>query len=152
MTEFEIQPLAWVVKPKGASLFANGVTTIKRDDEGDGQFIVVSQCDDSTKNGEVRFDVGEWPQIQKAVEMAINEILADELHEFKENAPPPDPEPEPEPTGEELVGKVCWVRNNKSREWRKLRVISIRETEYRHGCENGLWYRYAKLYREGVEP
>lgn len=81
MTEYEVQPLAWVVKPKGASLFANGVTTIKRDDEGAGQFVAVSQCSDDTKSGEVRFDVGEWPSIKQAVEAAFSEILADELHE-----------------------------------------------------------------------
>lgn len=39
MTEYQIQPLAWIVKPKGASLFANGVTTIKRDDEGGIRFL-----------------------------------------------------------------------------------------------------------------
>jgi hypothetical protein len=83
MTEYEIQPLAWIVKPKGASLFANGVTTIKRDDEGAGQFVVVSQGSDDTKSGEVRFDDGEWASIKQAIEKAFCEIIADELHEFK---------------------------------------------------------------------
>lgn len=149
MTEYEIQPLAWVVKPKGASLFANGVTTIKRDDEGAGQFVAVSQCSDDTKSGEVRFDVGEWPSIKQAIETAFNEIIADELHELKETTP----ESEPEPTGAQLVGKECWAKGNSSDEWKRV-VIRLHEE-----CEDlpymdtdWVWWKYAKLYREGVEP
>ena len=79
--EFHAQPLAWIVKPKGADLFSERATTITRTDDGAGQYLTMSQCNDIQKPGEVTFDADEWPAIKQAIETAFCEILADELTE-----------------------------------------------------------------------
>jgi hypothetical protein len=78
MTEYEIQPLAWIVKPKGGTVDCESSTTITRTHEGDGQFVELTQFD-----GKIRVTFEEWPSIKQAIETAFSEILADELHEFK---------------------------------------------------------------------
>lgn len=80
--EYEIQTRAWIVKPKGATIFDETATTIKRDDEGAGQFLKVVQHHDNIKPGEIQFGIEEWPAIKQAIETAFDQILADELHEF----------------------------------------------------------------------
>lgn len=85
MTEFEVQPFAWVVKPKGAAIFGETATTITRDDEGAGQYLVVSQCAD--KDQKIRITHEEWPALKSAIEAGFDQILADELHEFEPKNP-----------------------------------------------------------------
>lgn len=80
---FDVQTLAWVVKPKGATVDAETSTTITRLHEGDGQFLEVSQF-----GGKIQITIEEWPAIKTAIESAFDAILADELHEF---APDPNP-------------------------------------------------------------
>jgi hypothetical protein len=80
--QFGIQPLAWVVKPKGHTVDGETSTTITRTHEGDGQFIVVSQF-----GGEIHITLEEWPAIKLAIETAVDVILADELHEFAPEVP-----------------------------------------------------------------
>lgn len=43
MTEYEIQPLAWVVKLKGSTVDSESSTTITRTHDGAGQFVEVTQ-------------------------------------------------------------------------------------------------------------
>lgn len=78
--EYEIQPLSWIVKPKGADLFADAVTRITRDDEAAGQFLLISQ--DRSEAGQIAISIEEWPAIKQAIETAFDAILADELHTF----------------------------------------------------------------------
>lgn len=86
--EYQVQPFAWIVKPKGADLFAETVTKIERTDEAAGQFLLISQQDDQIKPGTIRLNMEEWPALKLAIEAAFDAILADELHEFV-------PEPKP---------------------------------------------------------
>ena len=76
---YSYQPLAWIVKPDGDHLFAEVATTIRRDDEGAGQFLRISQAPDSPKPGEICISLEEWPAIRNAIERAFETILADEL-------------------------------------------------------------------------
>ena len=82
MTDFYLQPLAWVVKPKGGTVDCESSTTIARTHEGDGQFVKVSQF-----GGNIQITQEEWPKIRSAIETAFLEIMADELHEFKGRLP-----------------------------------------------------------------
>ena len=82
MTDFDLQPLAWVVKPKGESVDGDGATTITRTHDGDGQFLEISQF-----GGKIQIAQEEWPKIRNAIETAFLEIMADELHEFKGRLP-----------------------------------------------------------------
>jgi hypothetical protein len=80
--EYEIQPLSWIVKPKGATIFDETATIIERVDEASGQFLKVVQHHDHIKPGEIQFGIEEWPKIRAAIQIAFDQILADELHEF----------------------------------------------------------------------
>ena len=82
MIDFDLQPLAWVVKPKGESVDCESSTTITRTHDGDGQFVEISQF-----GGKIQITQEEWPTIRSAIETAFLEILADELHEFKGRLP-----------------------------------------------------------------
>jgi hypothetical protein len=75
--EYEVQPLAWVVKPKGDTVDCDASTKIERTHEGDGQFLSITQV-----GGEIRISLEEWPKIQEAIQIAFDQILTDELHEF----------------------------------------------------------------------
>ena len=104
MTDFDLQPLAWVVKPKGGTVDCESSTTIARTHEGDGQFLEISKKAVSIAlriaghsscviwifppNCEIiQITQEEWPKIRSAIETAFLEILADELHEFKGRLP-----------------------------------------------------------------
>ena len=148
MTDFDLQPLAWVVKPKGGTVDCESSTTIARTHEGDGQFLEISQF-----GGKIQITQEEWPTIRSAIETAFLEIMADELHEFKER--------KPEPTGADLVGKECWFSLDGVR-WDDYaqgddpayppRTCSrFGEKGYTWGGES-TWFPYAKLYRKGRLP
>lgn len=82
---YEIQPLSWIVKPKGEKIYSDMATIIHREDEGGDQFVIVEQTHDNAEKGKIRLDPVEWEAIKQAVEKAFCEILADELHDIGES-------------------------------------------------------------------
>jgi len=86
--EYQVQPFAWIVKPKGVDLFAETVTKIERTDEAAGQFLLISQQDDQIKPGTIRLNMEEWPALRQAIDAAFDAVLADELHDFAPEAQP----------------------------------------------------------------
>lgn len=89
MRPYEIQPYAWIVKPKGEHIFSEMATIIQRDDEADGQFLTVRQLYERAEPGKIRLDPVEWEAIKQAVDSAFLEIIADELSGVEEKANPP---------------------------------------------------------------
>lgn len=55
---------------EGRELYDEATTRIKIDDEGGGEFVVVSQC--SKQPGQIKIDPHEWPTVREA----IDEMLA----------------------------------------------------------------------------
>jgi len=53
-------------------IFGEGATHIKLCDDAAGYFIELSQSDDNTENGTVRFDPAEWEVINTAVKTLLN--------------------------------------------------------------------------------
>jgi hypothetical protein len=65
--------IAIAVHQQGVNpIFGEGVTHIKLCDDAAGYFIEVSQADDTTENGVVRFDPAEWDTINAAVKSLLN--------------------------------------------------------------------------------
>lgn len=65
-----------IVLPVGSSLNHEQATEIFLDDEGDGEFVAVTQ-DDQT----VRFERDEWPVVRAAIDRMVTEIRDKETEE-----------------------------------------------------------------------
>ena len=75
MTEYEITTLSLIVKPKGEPIFSERATIIEMTDEAAGPFITLRQCADETERGEIKIDLEEWPTIQEAIGLMIDECF-----------------------------------------------------------------------------
>ena len=53
-------------------IFGEGVTHVKLCDDAAGYFVELSQADETTENGVVRFDPTEWETIDAAVKSLLN--------------------------------------------------------------------------------
>jgi hypothetical protein len=60
------------VAPKGEPLFHYGVTNIEITDEGQSEFLEVSQCNDNN-SGKIHIDPYEWPALRAAIDEMIKE-------------------------------------------------------------------------------
>lgn len=65
MTEYQIEILSYIVKPKGEAIFCEMATIIEREDEAGGEFVVIKQTNDATR---VAVEESDWPLIKQAVE------------------------------------------------------------------------------------
>jgi hypothetical protein len=64
--EYEVRTTAVIVVPKGEPIFAEGATTVMIDDEATGEFLVLTQSDDSGDQS-IRIDPEEWPTLRDAI-------------------------------------------------------------------------------------
>jgi hypothetical protein len=69
---YETRTVKVLVVPKGKQIFYNGVTSIEIVDEASGEFLEVSQCNDSN-DGKILIDPYEWPTLRAAIEKMIRE-------------------------------------------------------------------------------
>jgi hypothetical protein len=69
---YETRTVKVSVAPKGEPLFQNGVTNIEIIDEASGEFLEVSQCND-TNDGKILIDPYEWPTLRAAIDKMIKE-------------------------------------------------------------------------------
>ena len=71
MTAYETRITRMTVAPEGKPLFSEQATHVEIDDEGGGEFIVITQCHDSGEVDRIAIDKAEWPHIRDAV----NELM-----------------------------------------------------------------------------
>lgn len=69
---YETRTVKVSVAPKGEPLFHNGVTNIEIVDEADGEFLEVTQCNDSNE-GKISIEKSEWPTLRAAIDQMIRE-------------------------------------------------------------------------------
>lgn len=69
---YETRTVKVSVVPKGEPIFHNGVTSIEIVDVAAGEFLEVSQCNDS-KDGKILIDPNEWPTLRAAIDKMIKE-------------------------------------------------------------------------------
>jgi len=69
---YETRTIKVSVAPKGEPIFHNGVTSIEIVDEAAGEFLEVTQCNDSNE-GKISIEKSEWPTLRAAIDQMINE-------------------------------------------------------------------------------
>ena len=69
---YETRTVKVSVVPKGEPIFHNGVTSIEIIDEAAGEFLEVTQCNDSN-DGKIVIDPCEWPALRTAIDKMIKE-------------------------------------------------------------------------------
>ena len=77
MTAYETRITRMTVAPAGEPLFSEQVMHVEIDDEGGGEFIVITQCHDSGEVDRIAIDKAEWPHIREAVNKLM-EVVRDE--------------------------------------------------------------------------
>lgn len=71
----EIRVTRLAVGPEKKALFDYEVMTVEIDDEAAGEYVVVSQCTDSTANYNERiaFNPEEWPALRMAIDFMVSQ-------------------------------------------------------------------------------
>ena len=69
---YETRTIKVSVAPKGEPIFHNGVTSIEIVDEAAGEFLEVTQCNDSNE-GKISIEKSEWPTLRAAIDQMIRE-------------------------------------------------------------------------------
>jgi len=68
MGDYETRTMAVCIQKRGVAVYSEGVTEVKIDDEGGGEFVVVTQCDDR-----VAIDPEEWPLLCDTISKMISQ-------------------------------------------------------------------------------
>lgn len=73
MTPYTTRPVAWIVGQSDEPMFCEQITRIELEDQGAGEYVVISQC--TTEHGEQRISVeaSDWPAIRAAIDAALAE-------------------------------------------------------------------------------
>jgi hypothetical protein len=69
---YETRTVKVSIAPKGEPLFHNGVTNIEIVDEAAGEFLEVTQCNDSNE-GKISIEKSEWPTLRAAIDQMIRD-------------------------------------------------------------------------------
>lgn len=69
---YETRTVKVSVVPKEEPIFHNGVTSIEIVDEAAGEFVEVTQCNDSNE-GKIAIEKSEWPTLRAAIDKMIKE-------------------------------------------------------------------------------
>ncbi len=68
----EARVLSVVVAPEGEAIFSESATVVRSDDEGGGEYVVVSQ-EGVPGRGNVAINPEEWPDIRDAIDRMVKE-------------------------------------------------------------------------------
>lgn len=61
------------VVPEGEPLFDERAYSIRIDDEGAGEFVIVQAMDSAPGSGDLRVNPEEWPKLREAIDMMIEQ-------------------------------------------------------------------------------
>lgn len=61
------------VVPEGEPLFDERAYSIRIDDDGAGEFVVIRAMDSDPGSGDLRIDYGDWPKLREAIDMMIGQ-------------------------------------------------------------------------------
>ena len=74
-SHYETRTTRRTVTKKGAPIFGASATTIEIDDEGGGEYLVISQHPDSGEQ-RINIDPAEWPVMRAAIDRMVAECRA----------------------------------------------------------------------------
>lgn len=75
MTDYETRTTRIVVLPKGEPTFCDDATTVEIDDEGAGEYLVLSQSH-TDAHSSLKIDPAQWPHIRAAIDRLAAECRA----------------------------------------------------------------------------
>ena len=71
MTDYTMRVTRLTVAPDGEPLFSDHATHVEIDDEGGGEFVVITQCGENERPGRIAIDKSGWAHIR----YAVNELM-----------------------------------------------------------------------------
>ena len=71
MSKYIIRPTSWIVGPSDEPAHSLQMTTIRIDDEGGGEFLVLEQENDTGPVHRIAIASEEWPTLKQAIEAAF---------------------------------------------------------------------------------
>ena len=63
--------IKWIVGEVDQPVFSDTLTSVEIIDEGQGEFVQVSQNEDECMNQKIKVSPEEWPELQNAINHAI---------------------------------------------------------------------------------
>ena len=73
MSKDIIRPTSWIVGPSDEPAHSLQMTTVRIDDEGGGEFVVLEQENDTGPVHRIAITSEEWPILKQAIEMALEQ-------------------------------------------------------------------------------
>ena len=61
----------WIVGPVDESVYSDELTSVEILDEGAGEFVQISQCDEDRADEKIKISPEEWPELRNAIDQAI---------------------------------------------------------------------------------
>ena len=77
MTTHTIRPTSWIVGPSDEPAHSLQMTTIRIEDEGGGEFLVLEQENDTGPVHRIAITSDEWPILRQAIEAAFKHCRED---------------------------------------------------------------------------
>lgn len=71
MTTYTIRPTSWIVGPSSERAHSLQMTTIRIEDEGGGEFLVVEQESETGPVHRLAITMEEWPTLLNAIDQAF---------------------------------------------------------------------------------
>lgn len=68
----EARVLSVVVAPEGEAIFSESATVVRIEDEGGGEYVVVSQ-ESVPERGNIAINPEEWPALRDAIDRIVKE-------------------------------------------------------------------------------
>lgn len=66
--KYESRITRYTIAPVDEPIFSEMATHIEIEDESGGEFVVIGQCNEHSKDGKIAIDPEEWPLIRDTVE------------------------------------------------------------------------------------
>lgn len=61
----------WIVGAVDESVHSDALTSVEILDEGAGEFVQISQCDEDRADEKIKISPEEWPELRNAIDQAI---------------------------------------------------------------------------------
>ena len=61
----------WIVGPVDESVHSDALTSVEIVDEGQGEFVQISQCDEDRADEKIKISPEEWPELMSAIDHAV---------------------------------------------------------------------------------
>jgi hypothetical protein len=65
---------AMIIMPEGEAIFHQQAIEVEIEDEAAGEYLIIRQCGDHIKPGEISIDHTEWPILKKTIDAMMKNI------------------------------------------------------------------------------